>query len=81
MSDALRIEGEDACSLAAELVSMTGESLEWVVLTALQERFERERARRAWQDRVMAITREVATSLRDPAANDRGIYARRAAAG
>ncbi|HUN43059.1 MAG TPA: type II toxin-antitoxin system VapB family antitoxin [Acetobacteraceae bacterium] len=81
MSDALRIEGEDACSLAAELVSMTGESLEWVVLTALQERFERERARRAWQDRVMAITREVATSLRDPAANDRGSYGRRAAAG
>jgi hypothetical protein len=82
MSDALRIEGEDACSLAAELVAMTGESLEWVVLTALQERFERERARRAWQDRVMAITREVATSLRDPAANDRGSYgARRAAAG
>jgi hypothetical protein len=82
MSDALRIEGEDACSLAAELAAMTGESLEWVVLTALQERFERERARRAWQDRVMAITREVATSLRDPAANDRGSYAaRRAAAG
>jgi hypothetical protein len=72
MSDALRIEDEDACSLAAELAAMTGESLDWVVTTALRERLERECARRDWQDRVMAITREIATSLRDPAANDRG---------
>jgi hypothetical protein len=82
MSDALRIEGEDACTLAAELVALTGESLEWVVLTALRERFDRERARRDWQDQVMAITRDIATSLRDPAANDRGSRSvRRAAAG
>jgi len=48
----------------------------------LRERFERECARRDWQDRVMAITREIATSLRDPAANDRGgVSLRHAAAG
>jgi len=35
MSDALRIEGEGAFSLAAELAALTGESLERVVLTAL----------------------------------------------
>lgn len=82
MSDELRIEGEDACTLATELVALTGESLHWAVVTALRERFERESARRDWQDRVMAITREIATSLRDPAANDRGqISVRRAAAG
>jgi hypothetical protein len=82
MSDALRIEGEDACTLATELVALTGESLEWAVVTALRERFERESARRDWQDRVMAITREIATSQRDPAANDRGqVSVRRAAAG
>ena len=68
----LRIEGEDACSLASELVALTGESLQWAVLTALRERFEREQARREWQERVMAITREIALGLRDPAANDRG---------
>jgi hypothetical protein len=80
MSDALRIEGEEACSLAEELAALTGESLEWAVEIALRERFERERARRDWQDRIMVITREVATSLRDPAANDR-VSVRRAAAG
>lgn len=82
MSVELRIEGEDACSLANELVALTGESLEWAVTTALRERFEREQARRDWQDRIMAITREIATSLCDPAANDRGVDSvRRAAAG
>lgn len=82
MSDALRIEGEDACSLAVELAALTGESLEWAVETALRERFERESARRDLQDRIMAITREIATSLRDPAANDRGRSSvRHAAAG
>ena len=82
MSVELRIESEDACCLANELVALTGESLQWAIVTALRERFEREQARRDWQDRVMAITREIATSLRDPAANDRGVSSvRRAAAG
>ena len=82
MHEELRIEGEDACSLAADLVELTGESLQWAVVTALRERFERERARRDWQDRVMTITREIATGLREPAANDAdGRYAGRAMAG
>ena len=79
MSDTLLIEGEDACSLAAELMELTGESLEWIVTTALREQFERERARRDWQDRIMAITREIAAGLPNPAANDRA--ASRALAG
>ncbi len=81
MSDELRIEGADACTLASELVALTGESLQWAIVTALRERFERESARRDWQDRVMAITREIATRLRDPVANDRGQISARAAAG
>jgi hypothetical protein len=77
----LRIEGEDACSLAAELVELTGESLHWAVVTALRERFERERARRDWQDRIMDITREIARGLPAGPANDHTAYSGRALAG
>ena len=66
MLEELRIEDEDACSLAAELVELTGESLEHIVVTALRERFEREQARKATQERIWAITREIATSMREP---------------
>ncbi len=79
MRDELRIEGEDACSLAADLVALTGESLQWAITTALRERFERERARRDWHDRIMMITREIAAGLPDPAANDRAASAPRQA--
>jgi hypothetical protein len=82
MSDALTIAGDDVRNLAAELVEMTGESLESVVETALRERFERVCARREWQDRIMVITREIAMGLCEPAANDRiGTAIRYAAAG
>lgn len=81
MRTELRIEGEDACSLAAELVELTGESLQWAVVTALRERFERERARRDWQDRIMAITREIARGLPASSANDHTAYTGRALAG
>jgi hypothetical protein len=56
----LRIEDEDACALAAELVELTGESLRFAVITALREQVARETARKAKQDRIMAITREIA---------------------
>jgi hypothetical protein len=71
MRNELRINGEEACVLAAELTALTGESLEWAVTAALRERFEREQARRDWQDRVMAITREIAIGLPEVPANDR----------
>ena len=67
MREELRIEDENACSLAAELVELTGESLEYIVVSALRDRFEREQARKAWQDHIMVITREIATSAREPA--------------
>ena len=78
MRDELRIKSEEACILAAELSALTSESLEWAVAAALRERFERERARRDLQDRIMMITREIATGMCDRPANDRG---RRALAG
>ena len=60
MRTELLIEDEDACTLAAELVELTGESLRLAVVTALREQIARETARRARQERIMAITRDIA---------------------
>jgi hypothetical protein len=60
----LRIEDEEACTLAAELVELTGESLRLAVVTALRREIGRARARRDKHDRIMAITREIAISAR-----------------
>jgi hypothetical protein len=60
MQTELRIADEDACELAARLVELTGESLRFAVVTALREQIAREMARRARQERIMAITREIA---------------------
>ena len=56
--------GEEACGLAAELVQLTGESLQVAVVTALREELERERARKQRHERIMAITREIARGSR-----------------
>jgi hypothetical protein len=63
----LRIADEEACSLAAELAELTGESLRLAVVTALRGEIGRARARRDKHDRIMAITREIAMKMRDPA--------------
>ncbi|HXT81189.1 MAG TPA: type II toxin-antitoxin system VapB family antitoxin [Acetobacteraceae bacterium] len=62
MCRALLIDDEETCNLAAELASLTGESITTVVATALQEEIARERARQKRHDRIMAITREIAVS-------------------
>jgi hypothetical protein len=64
MRTELRIEDEDACTLAAELVELTGESLQLAVVTALREQIARETARKARQERIMAITRDIALGSR-----------------
>jgi len=64
MCEELLIEGEDACCLAAELADLTGESLQAAVIGALREGIAREHARLARQERIMAITREIARSAR-----------------
>jgi hypothetical protein len=60
----LRIVDEEACKLAAELVELTGDSLQSAVVAALREGIERERARRQRYERIMAITREIASGSR-----------------
>jgi len=60
----LLIDDEDARSLAAELVELTGESLRSAVVHALREQIAREMARKARQERIMAITRDIARGSR-----------------
>jgi hypothetical protein len=64
MHTELLIRDEDACTLAAELVELTGESLRSAVVTALREQILRETARKQRQERIMAITREIARGSR-----------------
>jgi hypothetical protein len=64
MHTELRIADAEACALAAELVQLKGESLALTVVTALREELARELARKARNDRIMAITRDIAMSAR-----------------
>jgi hypothetical protein len=64
MPTKLLIDDQDACALAAELVELTGESLRSAVVTALREQVAREMVRKARQERIMAITREIARGSR-----------------
>ena len=64
MPTKLLIDDQDACALAAELVELTGESLRSAVVTALREQIARETARKARQEQIMAITREIARGSR-----------------
>jgi hypothetical protein len=57
-------ESEDVCNLATELASLTGDSLEGAIVTALRAGIAREHARIAREERIMAITREIARSAR-----------------
>jgi hypothetical protein len=56
----LVIEDKEACELAAELVELTGHSLQLAVVTALREERDRALARRQRYERIMAITRDIA---------------------
>jgi len=64
MTNEILIEDADAIKLASELSDLTGDSLKMVVVTALRQEVERERARKARQERIMNITREIALSAR-----------------
>ena len=64
MPTKLVIDDKDACALAAELVQLTGESPRSAVVAALREQVEREKARKARQERIMAITRDIARGSR-----------------
>jgi hypothetical protein len=62
----LRIADEEACNLAAELAELTGESLRLAVVRALCGGVGRACTPRDRHDRIMAITRDIAMSMRDP---------------
>ena len=64
MPSEILIQDADAIRLAAELSDLTGDSLHTAVVNALREELERERARKARQERIMAITRDIALSAR-----------------
>jgi hypothetical protein len=64
MTNEILIQDADAIKLASELSDLTGDSLKMVVVTALRQEVERERARKARQERIMNITREIALSAR-----------------
>lgn len=67
---ALSIKSEKADRLARQLASETGETLTEAVVTALQERLDREQARRSAtiRRRLARLTADVATL---PVADDR----------
>ena len=73
MRTELRIEDEDACTLAAELVELTGESLTSVVTKALQaelDRQERQRDINAKVERMLEMGREIRAHMREPVSSD-----------
>jgi hypothetical protein len=70
MTNEMLIQDADAIELASELSDLTGDSLKMVVVTALRQEVERERARKARQERIMNITREIALSARYGHANE-----------
>jgi hypothetical protein len=66
IEDVVVIEDEEACELAAELADLTGESVGVAMVMALRAEIGRARERKERHDRIMAITREIATNMRDP---------------
>lgn len=66
IEDVVVIEDEEACELAAELADLTGESMEVAMVMALRAEIGRARERKERHDRIMVITREIATNMRDP---------------
>ena len=69
----LNIKSEEAYALAADLATLTGESLTTAVTAALRERLERERRlreRAAKLQRLAAIAGEIRAHMRAPAGSD-----------
>jgi antitoxin VapB len=69
MGTQLNIKSDDAYALATRLAEMTGESLTTAVTVALRERLEREerqRARKARADRLLAIAADIRAQMSPP---------------
>ena len=71
----LTITDEETCRLAAELAELTGETVTGAITVALKERLEREREIQTRLQKMRAISKRVAKSLRDgPSAVEHGDF-------
>jgi hypothetical protein len=61
---ALVLADPDACRMVAELMTLTGEGLESVVIGALRQAIDQAERRARFHDRIMAITRDIAGGAR-----------------
>lgn len=66
MGQQLRIEGDEAVTLATELAALTGESVQVAVLRALRAEVEQRRERQMELDRLMSVTEAFRLSLAEP---------------
>lgn len=74
----LNIKNEEACRLASELASLTGETMTGAITVALQERLEREQRSRSVEARMQKL-REIGERcskllVDGPSAVDHGDY-------
>lgn len=73
MGQVLKIEDDEAISLARELAMLTGMSIGSLVADALRSKLRTERERRKWVADMMVATDEFAELLDDPRpASDHG---------
>ncbi len=63
MGHQFTIEGDEAFTLANELSALTGESVDVAVTAALRDRVEKERARQADVELILAAAREFRAML------------------
>lgn len=71
----LNIKNEETCRLASELAELTGETMTGAITVALKERLEREREIQTRLQKMRAISKRVAKSLRDgPSAVEHGDF-------
>ena len=69
MGEQLKIDGDEAVRLAAELAGLWGESISIVVTRALREALEHERNALGIEDRlqrIRAITADIRSNLKHP---------------
>lgn len=70
MDTALRIESEEASTLACELAELTGESVEAAVTGAIRQRLEYERQKAAKLKHLRELAAEIRAHMREPVSSD-----------
>ncbi len=74
----INIKNEKTCQLASELAQLTGDTMTGAITIALRERLEREKRERSTEarvQRILAIGKRCASTLRDgPSAVEHGDF-------